>query len=149
MSIEFFELAIPLTSVSFVQLFRSLCNTSHFARSHLLPSAPFALSTVKFGCERRAIVCNTDRYRLYRVVPLTGAVSSPLPPEISRYRLISTVAGRCWAVMVDFDCRWPISGCISQGRKKKREKKREKKGEHLESDAALPSPDLDPSLRLH
>ncbi|RWW31867.1 hypothetical protein GW17_00003491 [Ensete ventricosum] len=44
MSIEFFELAIPLTSVSFAQLFQSLRNTSHFARFHLLLSAPLALS---------------------------------------------------------------------------------------------------------
>ncbi|RWV77419.1 hypothetical protein GW17_00061755, partial [Ensete ventricosum] len=51
MSTESFELAIPLTSVSFAQLFRSLRNTSHFARSHLSPSAPLALSTVKFGCQ--------------------------------------------------------------------------------------------------
>ncbi|RZS08860.1 hypothetical protein BHM03_00039895 [Ensete ventricosum] len=27
----------------------------YFARSHLLPNAPLALSTVKFGCERRAV----------------------------------------------------------------------------------------------
>ncbi|RWV93465.1 hypothetical protein GW17_00044080 [Ensete ventricosum] len=50
MSTESFEFAIPLTSVSFAQLFRSLRNTSHFARSHLSPSAPLALSTIKFGC---------------------------------------------------------------------------------------------------
>ncbi|RRT77915.1 hypothetical protein B296_00000452 [Ensete ventricosum] len=43
MSIESFELAIPLTFVSFAQLFRSLRNTSHFARSHLSPSAPLCL----------------------------------------------------------------------------------------------------------
>ncbi|RWV86055.1 hypothetical protein BHE74_00041281 [Ensete ventricosum] len=35
MIIESFELVIPLTSVSFTQLFQSLRNTSHFARSHL------------------------------------------------------------------------------------------------------------------
>ncbi|RZR77484.1 hypothetical protein BHM03_00002596 [Ensete ventricosum] len=45
MSIEFFELAIPLTSVSFAQLFRLLCNPSHFARSHLLPSTLLAMNT--------------------------------------------------------------------------------------------------------
>ncbi|RWW73336.1 hypothetical protein BHE74_00018799, partial [Ensete ventricosum] len=55
MSIEFFELAISLTSVSFAQLFRSLHNTSHFARSYLLPSVPLALSIVKFGCQHRAV----------------------------------------------------------------------------------------------
>ncbi|RWW12351.1 hypothetical protein GW17_00023983 [Ensete ventricosum] len=55
MSIEFFELAIPLTFVSFAQLFRSLCNASHFAQSHLLPSAMLALSTVKFGCQHQVI----------------------------------------------------------------------------------------------
>ncbi|RZS06585.1 hypothetical protein BHM03_00037262 [Ensete ventricosum] len=49
MNTESFELAIPLTSMSFAQLFRSLRNTSHFARSHLSPSTPLALSTVKFG----------------------------------------------------------------------------------------------------
>ncbi|RWW22089.1 hypothetical protein GW17_00013721 [Ensete ventricosum] len=53
MSAEFFKLAIPLTFVSFAQLFQLLSNTSHFARSHLLPNAPLALSTVKFGCQRR------------------------------------------------------------------------------------------------
>ncbi|CAL9045200.1 unnamed protein product, partial [Musa banksii] len=37
MSTEFFELAIPLTSVSFAQLFRSLSNSFHFAWSR-----PFA-----------------------------------------------------------------------------------------------------------
>ncbi|RZS05348.1 hypothetical protein BHM03_00035846 [Ensete ventricosum] len=52
MSTESFELAIPLTFVSFAHLFRSLRNTSHFARSHLSPSARLALSTVKFGCQR-------------------------------------------------------------------------------------------------
>ncbi|RRT41630.1 hypothetical protein B296_00038259 [Ensete ventricosum] len=48
---ESFELAIPLTSVSFVQLFQLLCNTSHFTRSHFSPSALLSLSTVKFGCQ--------------------------------------------------------------------------------------------------
>ncbi|RRT35603.1 hypothetical protein B296_00040477 [Ensete ventricosum] len=43
MSTEAFELAIPLTSVSFAQLFRSLRNTPHFAWSHLSPSAPLCL----------------------------------------------------------------------------------------------------------
>ncbi|RZR79110.1 hypothetical protein BHM03_00004726 [Ensete ventricosum] len=43
----------------------------------------------------------------YRAVPSIGVVSAPLPPEIA----------------VDFDRRWPISGGINQGRKKKREKK--------------------------
>ncbi|RRT31493.1 hypothetical protein B296_00050612 [Ensete ventricosum] len=43
MSTESFELAISLTSVSFAQLFRSLRNTSHFARSHLSLSAPLCL----------------------------------------------------------------------------------------------------------
>ncbi|RWV95621.1 hypothetical protein GW17_00041739 [Ensete ventricosum] len=50
MSTEFFKLAIPFTFVSFAQLFQSLCNISHFARSHLLPSNLLALSIVKFGC---------------------------------------------------------------------------------------------------
>ncbi|RWW47053.1 hypothetical protein BHE74_00046996 [Ensete ventricosum] len=43
MRTESFEFAIPLTSVSFAQLFRSLCNTSHFARSYLSPSALICL----------------------------------------------------------------------------------------------------------
>ncbi|RRT52600.1 hypothetical protein B296_00033962 [Ensete ventricosum] len=55
MSTESFELAIPLTSVSFAQLFQSLRNTSHFALSHLSPRAPLVLSTVKFGCQHRAV----------------------------------------------------------------------------------------------
>ncbi|RWW84647.1 hypothetical protein BHE74_00006725 [Ensete ventricosum] len=55
MSTEFFKLAIPLTSVSFAQLFRSLSNISHFARSHLLSNFPLALSTVNFDCQRRAV----------------------------------------------------------------------------------------------
>ncbi|RWW18037.1 hypothetical protein GW17_00017994 [Ensete ventricosum] len=52
-STESFELAIPLTSVSFAQLFRSLRNTSHFARSHLSQSAPLYLEhhQVSFLCE--------------------------------------------------------------------------------------------------
>ncbi|RRT64428.1 hypothetical protein B296_00030448 [Ensete ventricosum] len=52
---ESFELAIPFTSVSFAQLFWSLRNTSHFVRSHLSPSTLLALSTIKFGCQRRAV----------------------------------------------------------------------------------------------
>ncbi|RRT34029.1 hypothetical protein B296_00019577 [Ensete ventricosum] len=40
MSTESFELAILLTFVSFAKLFRSLRNASHFAQSHLSPSAP-------------------------------------------------------------------------------------------------------------
>ncbi|RZR82940.1 hypothetical protein BHM03_00009470 [Ensete ventricosum] len=55
MSTESFELAIFLTSMSFTQLFQSLRNTSHFARSNFSPCAPLALSTVKFGCQRRVV----------------------------------------------------------------------------------------------
>ncbi|RZS05804.1 hypothetical protein BHM03_00036350 [Ensete ventricosum] len=55
MSTEFFELAIPLTFVSFAQLFQSFHNTSHFVWSHLLPSALLALSTIKFGCQCQVI----------------------------------------------------------------------------------------------
>ncbi|RZS24370.1 hypothetical protein BHM03_00057432 [Ensete ventricosum] len=61
----------------------------------------------------------------YRVVPPIGAVFTPLPPEIGRYRLISTVASHCQAVMIDFDRHRPILSGISQGRKKKREKEKE------------------------
>ncbi|RZS16581.1 hypothetical protein BHM03_00048590 [Ensete ventricosum] len=55
MSTEAFELAILFTSLSFAQLLRSLSITSHFTQSHLSPSTPLALSTVKFGCQRRAV----------------------------------------------------------------------------------------------
>ncbi|RZR71063.1 hypothetical protein BHM03_00003269 [Ensete ventricosum] len=42
----------------------------------------------------------------YRVVPLIGVVSAPLPPEIGRQRSISIVVDRCQAVTVNFDrCR--------------------------------------------
>ncbi|RWW78723.1 hypothetical protein BHE74_00013037 [Ensete ventricosum] len=54
MSTESFELAIPLTSVSFAQLFRSLRNTSHFARSHLSPSVPLCLE------HRQVLVANVE-----------------------------------------------------------------------------------------
>ncbi|RWW59765.1 hypothetical protein BHE74_00033263 [Ensete ventricosum] len=54
MSSESFELAIPLNFVSFAQLFRSLRNTSHFARSHLSPSAPLCLE------HRQVLVANIE-----------------------------------------------------------------------------------------
>ncbi|RZR81518.1 hypothetical protein BHM03_00007763 [Ensete ventricosum] len=73
---------------------------------------------------------HTERFVLVRLltnhfqaVPPIGVVSVPIPPEIDKKRSISTVAGRCWMVMVDFNCRQPISSSISGGRKKKREKK--------------------------
>ncbi|RZS04232.1 hypothetical protein BHM03_00034530, partial [Ensete ventricosum] len=74
------------------------------------------------------------RIARYRAVRLIGAVSAPLTPEIDRQRSISTIAGRCWAVTIDFDRWWPISGGISRWREKEEE---EKKWENLESDAAL------------
>ncbi|RZR89568.1 hypothetical protein BHM03_00017328, partial [Ensete ventricosum] len=55
----------------------SLSNTSHFARSHLLPSAPLALSTVKFGCRQE-----TKRRGEY-------LARVPSPPE-GRPRAIAT-----------------------------------------------------------
>ncbi|RWW47620.1 hypothetical protein BHE74_00046365 [Ensete ventricosum] len=61
----------------------------------------------------------------YRAVPPVEVVSTPLPLEIDQEWSISTVVGRCRAVMVDFDRHRSISGGISRGRKKKREKRRE------------------------
>ncbi|RWW73757.1 hypothetical protein BHE74_00018338 [Ensete ventricosum] len=48
---EYRILRVSNSSGSFAQIFWSLCNTSHFARSHLLVSALLALSTVKFSCQ--------------------------------------------------------------------------------------------------
>ncbi|RWW55431.1 hypothetical protein BHE74_00037932 [Ensete ventricosum] len=44
------------------------------------------------------------------------------------------VTARNQSVMVNFDCRRPLSGGINRGRRKKRDKKRE----NLRSSAALP-----------
>ncbi|RWW40977.1 hypothetical protein BHE74_00053574 [Ensete ventricosum] len=59
----------------------------------------------------------------YRAVSPGSGCFCPLPREIDMSWLISTVAGRCWAVTVDFNCRRPISGGISQGREKEEEEK--------------------------
>ncbi|RWW46314.1 hypothetical protein BHE74_00047764 [Ensete ventricosum] len=121
MSTESFELAIPLTSVSFAQLFRSLRNTSHFARSHLSPSAPLALSTVKFGCQCRAVartqpsesLCATHSSSLAcpRGASRAKAVVSPPPCLVDSHNGVRTASTRDtprWQSEVDgYGC----SGC--------------------------------------
>ncbi|RZS20997.1 hypothetical protein BHM03_00053590 [Ensete ventricosum] len=63
MSSKSFELAIPLTSLSFAQLFRSLLNTSHFARSHLSPNAPLCL-------EHRQVWLPTSSHSSNSTIPI-------------------------------------------------------------------------------
>ncbi|RRT43067.1 hypothetical protein B296_00054803 [Ensete ventricosum] len=72
-----------------------------------------------------------DRSEYQWITACTRRVRNDLPTDwnancsLPGVIVISIVAGCFRAVAVDFDRRWPISGGINRGRKKKREKKRE------------------------
>ncbi|RWW31454.1 hypothetical protein GW17_00003913 [Ensete ventricosum] len=83
----------------------------YFARSHLLPNATLALSTVKFGCERLAtrFAISTCTARYGRYIPVRQVTDT----WTARYR----------AVPSKIDCRRSISAVGSRLRKKKGRKR--------------------------
>ncbi|RZR80875.1 hypothetical protein BHM03_00006980 [Ensete ventricosum] len=113
MSTEFFELAIPLTSVSFHNSFQLLCNPSHFARSHPLPKAQLAMSAVKSK--------DTDIHEHYIEYPFDNFVQG----NTIDWGCFRPVTARNRSVTVDFDCLHPLPSGIGYGEKEGEARKKE------------------------